>query len=59
MSVNGMVIRVGQTFGPLMAGLAYGLWGLAGTFLAGSALSLSVLAFLFILLPRGGSKNEK
>ncbi len=53
MSVNGMVIRVGQTFGPLMAGLAYGLLGLGGTFLAGSALSLTVLVFLIILLPRG------
>jgi MFS family permease len=51
MSVNGMVIRMGQTFGPLVAALAFSLWGLHGTFLAGSAISLSVLGMLFFLLP--------
>jgi hypothetical protein len=45
------VIRMGQTFGPLIAALSYGLWGLSGTFFAGSVLSLSVLSVLFFLIP--------
>ncbi|MFW6370128.1 MAG: MFS transporter [Bacteroidota bacterium] len=34
MSVNGMVLRLGQTLGPLYTGIFYGLWGLKGAFLS-------------------------
>ena len=32
MSVNGMVLRIGQTLGPVYTGLFYGVWGLKGAF---------------------------
>ncbi|MFO7654691.1 MAG: MFS transporter [Candidatus Krumholzibacteriia bacterium] len=52
MSLNGMVLRLGQTLGPLVGGLAYGLGGLDAPFLAGAV--LAVITFLLILatLPR-------
>lgn len=52
MSVNGMVIRMGQTFGPLIAATTFSLWGLAGAFYSGSGISLAVLGFLTFLIPR-------
>ncbi len=42
MSVNGMVLRMGQTAGPLLMGIAYTLWGIAGPFYAGAVLALAV-----------------
>jgi len=42
MSVNGMVLRLGQTAGPLVMGVAYTLWGIAGPFYAGAVLALAV-----------------
>ena len=46
MSVNGMVLRLGQTLGPLIMGIFYTLGGYTGTFLAASILAL----FIFVLL---------
>jgi predicted MFS family arabinose efflux permease len=45
MSLNGMVLRLGQTLGPLLMGIIFGLWGVGATFYAGAA--LSGLMFLF------------
>lgn len=42
MSVNGTVLRLGQTLGPLVMGLAFARWGIAGPFLSGAVLSLVV-----------------
>ncbi len=42
MSVNGMVLRLGQTLGPLVMGLAFVLWGSSGPFVSGAGLSLVV-----------------
>ncbi|HPA73328.1 MAG TPA: MFS transporter [Spirochaetota bacterium] len=58
MSVNGMVIRMGQAFGPLVAAFAYGVWGLNGTFHAGSALSLAVMGLLIVLIPGSPARES-
>ena len=42
MSVNGMVLRMGQTAGPMVMGIAYTWWGIPGPFYAGAALALAV-----------------
>lgn len=44
MSVNGTVLRLGQTLGPLVMGLVFMLWGIGGPFYAGAI--LAVLIFL-------------
>ncbi|MGD8922087.1 MAG: MFS transporter [Candidatus Zixiibacteriota bacterium] len=40
MSVNGTILRLGQTLGPLVMGGVYGVWGIDGTFFVGAALAL-------------------
>ncbi len=50
MSVNGMVLRVGQTLGPLVMGVVYIIWGTSGTFYAGALLAVLVFAVIFIVL---------
>ncbi len=47
MSVNGMVLRIGQTLGPVFMGLLFAVWGIDGVFYAGAA--FSVLSFLLLL----------
>lgn len=51
MSVNGMVLRLGQTIGPLLAGLFFALWGLDGTFFSSAALAALLGSILFFLIP--------
>lgn len=46
MSANGMVLRGGQTLGPIVMGLFFALWGMTGTFLAGAVLALSMLILI-------------
>ena len=54
MSLNGMMIRLGQTFGPVLIGLIVLKGSLSGAFYAGAALSLMVLGLLaFTLRARG------
>ncbi len=51
MSVNGMIIRLGQTLGPIMAATAFGLWGLFGSFYATAVFSIIVAVSLAVLIP--------
>jgi len=51
MSVNGMVIRVGQTLGPLAAAFFFVLGGLPGAFLSGAGIALIMLSLAFFLVP--------
>ncbi|MFW6131771.1 MAG: MFS transporter [Candidatus Aminicenantaceae bacterium] len=46
MSVNGMVLRIGQTLGPVFMGLLFAVWGINGVFYAGAG--FSVLSFLLL-----------
>ncbi len=50
MSVNGMVLRIGQTLGPLVMGVVFMLWGTAGTFYMGAALALITFGITTIVL---------
>jgi len=48
MSFNGMVLRLGQTLGPALAGLAFGWWGLNGSFLFGATVAVVMLLVLMV-----------
>ncbi len=39
MSINGMILRLGQTLGPLVTGVAYGLMGIDGAFWGGAVVA--------------------
>ncbi|NLA73987.1 MAG: MFS transporter, partial [Deltaproteobacteria bacterium] len=45
MSINGMVLRLGQTLGPLIMGLALTLWGIRGPFFTGAVFGLFMFFF--------------
>jgi MFS family permease len=51
MSVNGTVLRLGQTLGPVVAGAAYLGVGLSGTFLVSALLAGGTLVMLVALVP--------
>jgi len=53
MSLNGMVLRLGQTLGPLVTGAVFGLWGIGGAFFAGAGFSLAMFVLVLILIGRG------
>ena len=48
MSINGMVLRLGQSLGPLVAGIAFGIWGFAGAFYVGVGLAVAMLVVLVV-----------
>lgn len=51
MSVNGMVLRLGQTLGPLLMGSVFALWGTGATMYAGAGLAL--VMFIVVLVTLG------
>ncbi len=50
MSMNGMVLRLGQTLGPILAGIVVVVVGIAGSFYAGAVLALVMFVVLAIWL---------
>jgi len=50
MSLNGMVLRLGQTLGPILTGVVVVVVGIAGSFYVGAALALVVFAVLSVWL---------
>jgi len=48
MSINGMVLRLGQTLGPVLMGIVFIGWGFQGVFLAGAVFSVVISTLLFI-----------
>lgn len=46
MSVNAMVLRLGQTLGPLVAGAMIQIWGLSGAYFGSAVLAVATLAVL-------------
>lgn len=50
MSVNGMVLRLGQTLGPLLAALVFGIWGIGGAFYAGAGFAVAMFVAAIILI---------
>jgi MFS family permease len=50
MSVNGMILRLGQTLGPLLMGVVFAGWGISGVFYAGAACALLMVLAIAALL---------
>ena len=50
MSLNGMVLRLGQTIGPLMMGVAYSIWGVNGAFYCGVGLAILMIPTIMLLI---------
>jgi ACDE family multidrug resistance protein len=50
MSVNGMVLRLGQTLGPLVMGLVLTVSGLNGVFFGGAVCALVMLAVVLVVM---------
>ena len=55
MSVNGMILRLGQTVGPPLTGLVFSVWGIDSTFYAASI----VAAAMFVLTTTVIKKRRK
>jgi MFS family permease len=50
LSVNSMILRVGQTLGPLLMGIVIDVWGMNGVFYAGAIGSLAMMTVTRTLL---------
>ena len=46
MSINGTVLRMGQTLGPLVMGIIFAMWGVPGVYFSGA--SLAVVMFILV-----------
>jgi ACDE family multidrug resistance protein len=53
MSINGMVLRLGQTLGPLVMGAVFALWGTSAVFYAGAGLGIAMFIIVAIMISRG------
>jgi len=58
MSINGMVLRTGQTLGPLLIGLGFAFSGIDGAFYLAALLALLVIILIFLML-QPLAKNPK
>jgi MFS family permease len=52
MSINGWVIRLGQTIGPLIIGIGYTLYGYFGAYFLGAFVALLALVVLFTMIKK-------
>ena len=52
MAVNATVLSLGQVLGPLLAGIAFGLWGMQGVFYASAIFAIATLALLSSLFTK-------
>ncbi len=50
MAVNGMVLRLGQTLGPLVMGIAFTVAGMSGVFVSGAVCALLMLVVVLTLM---------
>ncbi|MGY5862101.1 MAG: MFS transporter [Candidatus Thorarchaeota archaeon] len=49
MSLNGMVLRLGQTIGPLLMGFAFVLWGIGTPFVTGAIVCISMVPLIAVM----------
>ena len=47
MSINGMVLRIGQTLGPIVIGLFYSVFGIESAFYASAGFAVLIILILF------------
>jgi MFS family permease len=50
MSVNGMVLRLGQTLGPLLMGAMFGIWGISSVFYAGAGFAIVMCIVVVVMI---------
>ncbi len=50
MSVNQMVLSLGQTLGPLIMGAIFGIWGIGSVFYASAGFSIAMFGFAVIMI---------
>lgn len=55
MSFNSMVLRIGQTIGPLGIGVFYTIWNLKGSFAAGAVVSLLMAVVVLTMVKVGNA----
>lgn len=49
-SVNQTVVRLGQTSGPLLMGVIFGVWGISGAFYIGAAFSIVMFTLAIVMI---------
>ena len=52
MSLNGMVLRLGQTLGPVLMGLIYVAWGIEATFYSGAGFALIMIILVTLMIKK-------
>jgi len=57
MSLNGMVLRLGQTLGPLLMGLVFVLWGIRSPFVTGAIVCISMVPLIAVM--EWSNKSQK
>lgn len=57
MSVNSMVLRIGQTLGPLLVGLFYAMSGLKAAFMSGAIMALGMIIIVVIMVHVPNNKS--
>ncbi|NQS98108.1 MAG: MFS transporter [candidate division Zixibacteria bacterium] len=50
MSLNGMVLRLGQTLGPILIGIVFTMWGLNGAFFAGAGFAICLIGLVTLMI---------
>ena len=58
MSINGMVLRLGQTLGPVVMGAMYAGGGLRATFYGGAVLAMATILLVVGMVPRAGMESR-
>lgn len=58
MSMMGGATRIGHFFGPLLGGLAVGMFGLSSAFFLQAVLAIAALVVLFLVAPLGGTEES-
>ena len=57
MSLNGMILRLGQTLGPAIMGLIYGTFKLEGVYYAGAGIAI-IMIFMFLIFLDKNPKRQ-
>ena len=52
MSLNGMILRLGQTLGPAVMGFVYGTFQLEGVYYAGAGIALLMIVIFALFLDK-------
>jgi predicted MFS family arabinose efflux permease len=59
LSINGVILRLGQTLGPPLMGLAFGVWGIDSTFYAGAGIAAGMLVLTMTAITARGEQSRQ